>query len=136
MNDLPVTAPSTTDDVNIKNSVQSQVSYGGNKESEGIVISQELPVQPAVPEYDLPKEVETVGVSKTPTTVSLPQIAQQQGVQSVGHNVPLTPTSGASITLPLTEEQIQKALKTNSKNSIRWLAEWCVYQMRKVWNHV
>ena len=136
MNDLPVTAPSTTDDVNIKNSVQPQVSYGGSKESEGVVISQELPVQPAVLEYDLPKEVETVGVSKTPTTVSLPQIAQQQGVQSVGHNVPLTPTSGASITLPLTEEQIQSALKTSSKKSIRWLAEWCVYQMRKVWNHV
>jgi hypothetical protein len=136
MNDLPVTAPSTTDDININNAVQPQVSYGGSKESEGVIVSQELPVQPAVLEYDLPKEVETVGVSKTPTTVSLPQIAQQQGVESVGHNVPLTPTSGASITLPLTEEQIQNAMKTSSKKSIRWLAEWCVYQVRKVWNHV
>ena len=36
------------------------------------------------------------------------------------------------ITLPLTDDQIQKGLHHHVWEAIRWLAEWCVRQM-KIW---
>lgn len=130
MNDLPVQTPSfITNDQ--PQSMQSTTVHSGGVESGGFTISPEVPLQPAVVEIDLPKEVQAAGVSHTPTTVQLPQVVQDQGVQSVGQNVPTTPTNGAAVTLPLTDQQIELALKKNVKQSIRWLAEWCVYHFKK-----
>ena len=135
MNDLPVmklpTDPVDIDQSSSQNKSTTSVSYGG-KEGEVFPVSAEFPLKAIGQEVDLPKEVESVGVQVQPTTVNLPQIVSDQGVQSVGHNVPVTPTSGKSITLPLTDDQIEQALKKNMTHSIRWLAEWCVYQVKKM----
>jgi hypothetical protein len=136
MNDLPVITPPTDPIQGSTNKSNeptvSSISYGG-KEGESFSISPaELPLKGVGIEVDLPKEVQAVGVQVHPTTVQVPTIVASQGVQSVGQNVPVTPTSGSSISLPLTNDQIELALKKNTTQSIRWLAEWCVFQIKKM----
>lgn len=135
MSDLPVITPSTDSvhDDKVTNQQQpvASVSYGG-KEGEVFPVSAEFPLKAVGQEVELPKEVQSIGVQVQPTTVDLPQVVSDQGVQSVGHNVPVAPTRGTSITLPLTDNQIELALKKNTKHSIRWLAEWCIYQIKKM----
>jgi hypothetical protein len=131
MNDLPVGTPPSDPVAQQQPPQQPMTVHSGGVEGEGFATLSELPLKPAIAEVDLPKEVQAAGVSQTPTTVQLPQLVQDHGVQSVGHNVPTTPTTGSSVTLPLTDEQIETALKVNVKQSIRWLAEWCVFQFKK-----
>lgn len=138
MNDLPVVTTPTDPAVVQPNTPAVQepevvTTTIGGKEGEAFPIaSAELPLKAVGQEVDLPKEVQAAGVQVHPTTVALPQLVSDQGVQAVGHNVPATPTSGNSITLPLTEEQIEAGLKRNMSESIRWLAEWCAFHLKKM----
>jgi hypothetical protein len=54
-------------------------------------------------------------------------------------NIPLTPTTPASTippvtypNIPLTEPEIEKEIKTDVYSAIRWLAEWCLRQLKEV----
>ncbi len=136
MNDLPVPAPPTDPSQQDQQGNQQQsttsVSYG-SKEGESFTIhSPEASLKAVGQEVDLPKEVQSAGVQIQSTTVALPQAVSDQGVTSVGYNVSSVPTHGSTITLPLSDSQIELALKKNTKQSIRWLAEWCVYQIKKM----
>lgn len=141
MNDLPVPTGSndqrTTNDVSQVAPQSLSVSPNGKEGGSFSIESKvELPLTPVGHEVDLPKELEQTGVKVQETTVPLPQIVTEQGVQSVKHNVPPHPTSGTTITLPLTDDQIEYALKQHVEFSIRWLAEWCTYQMKKMQNNL
>jgi hypothetical protein len=114
-------------------SVSPQATYSGsNKEAEGSIVSPELPLKATSQETVLPKEVESLGVKVQPTTVPLPPQVAQAGVQSVNANVPQDPTNGSTISLPLTDAQIAQALHESVTSSVRWLAEWCVRQIKMV----
>lgn len=141
MSDLPVPTPSSdpnaisTPSEDTNQSSQPITGHSVGVEGESFPVVQEQGLRPTAVEVDLPKEVQAAGVSQTPTTVTLPQPLVTHGVASVGQNVPPV-TDGNEVTLPLTEEQMNNALKTGPKESIRWLAEWCVYQVKKrLWNH-
>ena len=74
--------------------------------------------RPSVPE--VPPEVEKVE-SITGAEVTLPQsISDDQGQVVVDNVAPQKPT----ITLPLTDEEVEQALHLKVVHSIRWLAEW------------
>jgi hypothetical protein len=104
---------------------------GSSKEIEGShIVSPELPLKAVGQEVVIPKEVEQAGVKVHPTTVPLPPQITQTGVQSVGANVPIAPTSGSTVVLPLNDTQIAQALHESVTSSIRWLAEWCVRQIK------
>lgn len=107
------------------------ISYsGGGKETEGVFSSSELPLKAVGQEVMLPKEVLSAGVKTQPTTVPLPPQIANLGVAAVGSNVPPTPTSGSTVTLPLTDAQIAAALHESVTSSIRWLAEWCTRRIK------
>jgi hypothetical protein len=111
------------------------VGAGMNKEAEpapraGLRPEAPLPIVDLGRELDLPKEVTAAGVSQHPTVVSLPHPVAAQGVQPAGQNV--TSGSGATVTLPLTDEKIEEGLHAGIGSSVRWLAVWCVRQLKRM----
>ncbi len=102
------------------------------KESEVLHMApQEMPTLTEVgQEVPLPPDVSHVGVSLHPTTIEIPKVAAQLGVQPVGHTVPaaLTPT----VVLPLSDEQIAEGLHQSITSSWRWLATWCVRRLKEL----
>lgn len=81
-------------------------------------------------DIDLPKEVISVGVKVNPNQIPVPPHLSAQGVAPAGDNV--TVSSGATITLPLTDDQIAQGLKQDVTSSVRWLAEWCVRKLKQI----
>jgi hypothetical protein len=79
-------------------------------------------------DIELPPEVIKSGVRVQPTQVPLPQVVQTAGVQPAGINV--TIGNGATIAMPLSDDQIAQGLKTSVAESWRWLAEWCLRQIK------
>jgi len=127
MQDLPQSKPS--DDQQLPASISSI----GGKEGEGISIATaEMPLKAVGQEIQLPKEALSAGVVVTPQTVLLPPQIVQAGVKAVGPSVPVSVQPANGLQLPLTDEQIAKALHENIKTSIRWLAEWCVRKIKMV----
>lgn len=84
-------------------------------------------------EIELPKEVVSAGVKVQPTTVQLPQVVTQMGVQTVGQAVVPQP---ATTPLPLTDDQIALGLKQSVASSWRWLAEWCIRKLKQLHNKI
>lgn len=144
VNDLPVPPAASqgnsqisTNNPIIKSSNEdtSQTTSGGSirKEIEvsGIRSGETLPIKDVgTHEVELTPEVASAGVKIQPTSVVLPQNVQQLGVKPSG---PMTPVgSGASVTLPLTDDQIAKGLHQSITSSWRWLAEWCVRKLKQL----
>lgn len=110
MNDLPTATPT------------------GNKEMVG---SSNLPegLQGAGgQEIGLPKEVISAGVRIQPTSIPIPASVSQMGVQSAGKNIPI---QSATITLPLTDDQIAQGLKKSITESWLWFAHWCIKRLKQ-----
>jgi hypothetical protein len=118
--DIPVSAPS--------GGVGSTA-----KETEGTIgmtQNESFPLTEIGKDIDLPKEVVAAGVSFQPTVVTIPPKVSQMGVAPAGQNI--TVSSGATVSLPLTDDQIELGLKQNVTSSWRWLAVWCVRKLKKL----
>jgi hypothetical protein len=112
---------------------QPQGSIGVAKEAEPVVET----IHPEVSslseigqEIELTPDVSASGVSVHPTVIQIPKPVQAQGVKPVGQNVPLG--TGATITLPLTDDQIVVGLKQSPMSSWRFLALWCKRQLQQI----
>jgi hypothetical protein len=130
MDDLP-TQPKTATPTAPAAPVDGNVSSA--KEAEGGIgmASGELPTLHEVGrDIDLPKEVAAVGVHIQPTVVAIPPKVSQMGVAPAGANV--TVASGASVSLPLNDDQIATGMKQGVTSSFRWLAEWCVRKLKQM----
>lgn len=125
MNNLPNNGDSSTQ----KTTIPFTGSFGKEQER-GTIGSSESVLQDLGKEMDLPKEVVSAGVKTQPITVSIPPPVRNLGVKVTGTPVPVIKTS--SVTLPLSDVQIAEGLHTNITNSIRWLAEWCRYKLKKL----
>ena len=133
MNDLPTPALQGNSQINTNNQtsqssdITGTMSGGiGSKEKE----RGELPLTNyGNIEMELPKEVASVGVSVRPTTVTIPKPVQQMGVTPTGTSVPIG--NGATVTLPLTDDQIADGLHLGFASSWRWLAEWCIRRLKQ-----
>lgn len=136
MNDLPSPSASTK---NIPVAPSSPIptnvlaSGGGSgKEKEGIGIGNlEAGLRDVSgQEMEVPKEVVNAGVKVTPTSISVPPKISQLGVKPSGPNVPLG--TGATVTLPLTDDQIAVGLHQSLTSSWRWLAQWCLRRLMQL----
>ena len=77
---------------------------------------------------------EAAGVEKLSETIELPPDIAGMGVQTVGPSQPVTTTQTTS--LPLTDDQIVQGLHVKIALSLRWLAQWCIRQLKVVHIHL
>jgi hypothetical protein len=110
--------------------------YGGGLGSKELEVGM-TPLAPEAPhlteigkDFDLPKEVAAVGVRISQTQFPVPANLAAHGVQPAGSNV--TVSTGTSVTLPLSDDQIARGLKQDVTTSWRWLAEWCVRHLKQL----
>jgi len=107
----------------------STATVGIGKESEGISLSDnEINLQAAGVEMELPKEVSAVGVKQQPTAVPIPLPVGKLGVKPAGYNIP--PQTTPSVVIPLSDSELAQGLHISIINSFRWLAEWCRKQLK------
>lgn len=67
-------------------------------------------------------------VEPRPEKVEIPQDVADQGVESTGNS---QFSSYNSVKLPITDDEVVKGLKTPISSSVRWLAEFCLFILRK-----
>lgn len=79
----------------------------------------------------LPSEVAKAGVTLNPTTIELPSVVKKMGVRAVDNAVAPIPTQKPVAPMPLSDEEIAKGLHQSISSSWRWLAEWCVRQLKE-----
>ncbi|MCX8008513.1 MAG: hypothetical protein N3A54_02280 [Patescibacteria group bacterium] len=126
MNDLPQQQSQDT------SNNHKQLSSSLGKEGEMSVAGNELPLIAVNQEIVMPKETVSAGVKVIPQTVQLPPSVAQVGLKPAGASVPVVVSPSNAIHLPLTDDQIAKALHESIQSSIRWLAEWCVRKIKMV----
>lgn len=80
---------------------------------------------------ELPREVAAIGVTMQPTTVVLPNIVKNAGVQALNPQAPVI-TFAPTVKLPLSDDQIAKGLHESVASSVRWLAQWCMRRLKQV----
>ena len=133
MNDLskPSGNPSNTPSIQPPPIQPQPIVSSGNKEAIGGSIDQSESLKDATgAEFELPKEVSSVGVRIQPTTVSIPQPVMQMGLSPAGQNIPVQ--TKTTVTLPLSDDQIASGLHASLMESVRWLAEWCVFRLKRM----
>lgn len=109
-------------------SPQAQSGPGlGEKEKE--VIGSKEVIREVGKEIEPPKEVEEAGVKLKKEEIKLPPPVEKLGVKPSGPAVPLP--SQPTVTLPLTDDQVMKGLVSPIISSLRWLAEFCLRQLKK-----
>lgn len=132
MDDLPQAQQSQPPVANPVPAPPPSITMGGKEGEVASVAPPELPLKAVAQEVVLPKEVASHGVSATPHTITLPLPLIQAGVQAVGAHASVHPIASTGIHLPLTDDEIAKALHASVTTSVRWLAEWCVRQIKMV----
>jgi hypothetical protein len=112
--------------------LQVQVSAGGVTGKEKELISK---LEESLEEVGIPPEVgqelKEVGVEQISETVELPQpISEATGMTYAGPTTPVSGQPTTKIKLPLTDDQIKKALHQRITDSILWLALWCLRRIQ------
>ena len=108
-------------------SLQAQTGSGlGEKEKE-VVGSKEV-IREVGKEIEPPKEVEETGVKLKKEEIKLPPPIEKLGVKP---SAPAVPPPSSTVTLPLTDDQVMQGLASPIVSSLRWLAEFCLRQLKK-----
>lgn len=107
---------------------------GMQKEQEPLIPPEAGPIEEVIGEVEVAPELERIGVEKRGETIKLPPDVRKMGVKAVGPTQPATTTT--TIPLPLTDDQIVVGLHAKIISSLRWLAEWCIRQLKKAHYHL
>lgn len=79
---------------------------------------------------ELTAEVKKAGVEHVEGEIQLTPQDKKVGMEAAAEAVPLTTSSVGTVSLSLTDDQIQKALHQKITESILWLATWCLRQLQ------
>ncbi len=128
----------TQSDSSINNDAQSvtvtpvtTVSSGAGKEHEGAEVHSEN-IAVVSHEATLTPEVENAGVEVIKDTIELPPDVKKLGVTPTGSSAPVvTTTTLPQIVLPISDQQVEAGLHAQILSSLRWLAVWCIKQLKK-----
>lgn len=112
----------------------SSNSGGLHKEQEPLSIGESVVMKESVADVEVSPELERAGVVKRSETIDLPPDVKAMGVSAAGPAQPVIYTG--AVQLPLTDDQIIVGLHAQILSSLRWLAEWCVRQLKKVHTHL
>lgn len=125
---LPATNKNTTNTTNTTN--KPIVGPGLTAKEKEFLVKQEVAALEEVRrELELAPEVEKAGVKVQKEEIELPPPLPKMGVSQTGAELPVSPPT---VTLPLTDDKIATGLGASIWASIRWLAEWCLRQLKKV----
>lgn len=100
------------------------------KEQEPVTVP-EAPQIEEVGIVEVAPEIKEAGVVVKSETVEIPPDVGQLGVTHAGYSSPITPQQPTGPRLPLSDDKIAVGLHARVLESIRWLAEWCVKQLKK-----
>ena len=107
---------------------QASVSIHG-KEAEGTpVIKGEISASESQ-EFEIPKEVASVGVREIKGTIELPPDVKRLGVAPSGSQTPVV--SLPTVSLPLTDDKILQGVNAPLTSAFKWLAVWCIKKLQK-----
>jgi len=107
---------------------QPKVGLGlGEKERETAELKEA--VEEVGKEIEPAKEIEKLGVQLKKEEIKLPPAVEKMGVRPSGAAMPAP--SAPAVTLPLTDDQVVKGLAFPLISSLRWLAEFCLRQLKK-----
>ncbi len=67
-------------------------------------------------------------VEPRPEKIEVPQEVEEEGVASTGHS---QFTTYNSVKLPISDDKVMQGLKNPISTSVRWLAEFCLFILRK-----
>lgn len=117
------------DKTKLKPSSQPKASRGlGEKEKE-VAGLKEVPVEVTAREIEPAKEPKEAGIELKKEEIKLPLSVEKMGVQPSGAAMPTPPAP--VVTLPLTDDQVVKGLAFPILSSLRWLAEFCLRQLKR-----
>lgn len=116
---IPMTSGSDATSVGI-----SKEHVSGGKDRTEVITS-------STTEVELSKEVEAAGVKIPKEAVEISADIKKLGVSPSGPNTPLSSQQVSSVVLPLSDDQVIRGLHMQVYSAIRWLAEWCVRQLKK-----
>lgn len=117
------------EDTGKKDEDQGAVSGGLSKEQEPGVGVKEAPGEQR--EVEKKREVGKF-VKEVPTVPEIPREVEKAGVKHAGPTAPVGKKAAKKVHLPLTDDEIVKGLHAHVWQSIRWLAVWCVRQLKKM----
>ncbi|MBI5465562.1 hypothetical protein HY946_03040 [Candidatus Gottesmanbacteria bacterium] len=121
--------PSKTEDRRQKTDKPTQVTGPGLTSKEKEFLNQEAQALEEVrKELEIAPEVEKAGVEVQKEEIELPPPLPKMGVAQTGAELPV---SAPAISLPLTDDKIVGGLAASIWASLRWLAEWCLRQLKK-----
>lgn len=81
-------------------------------------------------EEQISTEVKELGVEQKRENFSIPAELKESGFRQSGISAPVNykPT----LHLPINDEKIEQGLHANILSSIRWLSEWCKFQLKRL----
>lgn len=85
-------------------------------------------------EVEVSPELEQWGVQSKTQRIDVAPDMQAMGVAAVGPAQSVVQASGPK--LPLTDIQIESGLHAQIFSGLRWLAEWCVFQLKRAHIHL
>lgn len=103
------------------------ISGGLSKEVDMPRVSE--PIIQEVKEYEVPKEVSS-HVTKVQENIEIPPDLKNIGVAQPHSHGKVSDVLQKEIKLPLSDDQIGIGLQADTKSSLRWLAEWCLKQLK------
>ncbi|MCL4382458.1 MAG: hypothetical protein M1575_03380 [Patescibacteria group bacterium] len=110
---------------------QTTSSYSGSlgtKEKETLIRQDEASLEAVRQEIELTPEIKKV-VEIRQEEIELPPPLPKMGVTQTGADLSV---NLSSVNLPLADEKILSSRKAPITDNLRWFAEWCLKQLRKV----
>ena len=106
------------------------LSYGSSKEHEPMPVGVEQAPRAELHEVIEHKPDEDVQefVESRSETIDLPDDVKELGGQSTGQAVF---TAQQKVELPISDEQVMEGLHAPITSSLRWLAEYCIYLLKR-----
>lgn len=112
------------------NTATSSVGSMAKEQMGGDISTKEI-VQSVSSEVQPQKEVLDAGMQVLHENITVPPDLRKMGVMSLGPSAPIPSTSAVAIVLPISDPQIVAGLHMQVYSAIRWLAEWCLRQLKK-----
>lgn len=115
-------------DQQVQDQKPQPVSVGVDKEKEMPKPAEE-PITD-VKEHEIPKELKE-HVVKTKEEIEIPPDLKKMGVSTPPASAKVSDVVTGAVKLPLTDDEIEQGVHMKVMNSFRWLAEWCLKQLKK-----